>query len=350
MNTTCLERVNRAFFSEDEGATWTELAIAVTSAASMPSYCRESSFVESIMASGDRIVLLLGSYTQLDPRALLIERGLATDMDTISSGSHTDSTLVFYLGGPSNPERVEVTRDDLGLAPWQPPCAGPDGVHSRHIRILAGDGIDTEQVAEYTGLVKSAVGTPDGFSIIMLTDEGTLLLTSSDGRRWNEIRLADNSRANIAHDTDGTIWQASRGDGPLTIQRSRFGEALTTAATFDGLQPAGVLTAGPAGVVATAWLEPDGYYRAINKGGYELRIDGFVPRWTLWDPTEDAALYELGPESLQGGDYPEGVRRIAEDDGSTTVVFEDPDTGDDLVAFTIQDLFFPENNRYVREV
>ena len=343
-DTTGAERVSRAFFSDDEGATWTELAIAVTPAASMPSYCPERSRVRSVVASGDSIVLLIDSYAEFDLAALLVERGLASDRDSILQWDYTASTLVVYLGDSSNPETVEVTHEELGLAPGQPPqCTGPNGMHGERVLILTSDGIDTEQVAEYTGWTTSAVGTADGFSVIVTTHQGALLLTSSDGHSWNETPLADYSHSNVAHDTAGTTWHAGRGNGSFRIQRSGFGEAPSTAATFDGLQPGEVLAAGPAGVVATAWPLVDGGLAGVPemrfaKDGYEVRFAQPPGGVTLWDLTEDVAVYEFGPEVMESDTPPEGVREITEDDGSVTVVFEDPETGEDLVTFTAEDL------------
>ena len=338
------ERAARAFYSDDEGATWTELAIALTPAASMPSYCPERSRVRSVVASGDSIVLLIDSYAGFDLAALLVERGLAPDKDSIRQWSDTASSLVVYVGDESDPERVEVTHEELGLAPGQPPpCAGPDGTHDQGVHVLTSDGIDTEQVAEYKGWTTSAVGTPDGFSAIVTTHEGALLLTSSDGRSWNETPLADYSHSNVARDTDGATWHAGRGNGSFRIQRSGFGEAPSTAATFDGLQPGEVLAAGPAGVVATAWPVADGGLAGapemrFAKDGYEVRFEQPPGGLTLWDLTEDVAVYEFGPDVMQSDTPPDGVREITEDDGSVTVVFEDPDTGEDLVTFTAEDL------------
>ena len=343
-DTTDPEHAARAFYSDDEGATWTELAIALTPAASMPSYCPERSRVRSVVASGDSIVLLIDSYAGFDLAALLVERGLAPDKDSIRQWSDTASSLVVYVGDESDPERVEVTHEELGLAPGQPPpCAGPDGTHQQGVHVLTSDGIDTEQVAEYTGWTTSAAGTPDGFSAVVTTHEGALLLTSSDGRSWNETSLADYSHSNVARDTDGATWHAGRGNGSFRIQRSGFGEAPTTAATFDGLQPGEVLAAGPAGVVATAWPVADGGLAGspemrFAKDGYEVRFEQPPGGLTLWDLTEDVAVYEFGPEVMQSDTPPDGVREITEDDGSVTVVFEDPDTGEDLVTFTAEDI------------
>ena len=104
-----------------------------------------------------------------------------------------------------------------------------------------------------------------------------------------------------------------------------------------------MLAAGPAGVVATAWPLADGGLAGVPemrfaKDGYEVRFAQPSGGVTLWDLAEDVAVYEFGPEVMESDTPPDGVREIVEDDGSVTVVFEDPETGEDLVTFTAKDL------------
>jgi hypothetical protein len=67
-----------------------------------------------------------------------------------------------------------------------------------------------------------------------------------------------------------------------------------------------------------------------------LRPEGGL---TLWDLANGADLYVFGPEDLRTDTPPDGVRQV--DDGpSSALVFEDPDTGEDLVTFTADDLAF----------
>ena len=70
-----------------------------------------------------------------------------------------------------------------------------------------------------------------------------------------------------------------------------------------------------------------------SEGGYELRLDQPAGGMTLWDRTASAPLYELSAEALESGAVPDGVRLTRDDDGSLTVVFEHPETGDDLATF-----------------
>ncbi len=83
------------------------------------------------------------------------------------------------------------------------------------------------------------------------------------------------------------------------------------------------------------WPEPDDTFELClgGEGGYELRLDQPAGGMTLWDRTAGAPLYELSAEALESGVVPDGVRLTRDDDGSITVVFEHPETGDHLATF-----------------
>ena len=334
---------SRVFFSDDEGVAWTELVIDTAVDDTLPSYCHQRSRVESVLASGDRMVVLVGSHVDLDLPALLVARGLAPDRESIFQWDHGESSVVFYLGEPNDPERIEVPHSELGLAPGQEaPCTGSD---SERIRILTSDGTDTETAADRRGWSNSAISTADGFDITLSTPDGPLRFTSPDGRTWSETSTAGDVYNNAARGADGTIWHTGWvANNAFRVQRSGVGEAPTTVATlFDGLQPGDVLAAGPAGLVVTAMPRPDAVISGlptvrIAKDGYELRFNEPEGGFTLWDLTGDVAVREFGPEALQSVTAPEGIREVTDEAGAVTLVFEDPETGDDLVAFSQEDV------------
>ena len=72
----------------------------------------------------------------------------------------------------------------------------------------------------------------------------------------------------------------------------------------------------------------------IAKDGYELRFGEPPGGMTLWDLTTEAPIYELEPEAFEGGPVPDGVRLTHNENGSVTVVFEHPETGEELVTVT----------------
>ena len=72
----------------------------------------------------------------------------------------------------------------------------------------------------------------------------------------------------------------------------------------------------------------------IANNGYQLRFGEPPGGMTLWDLITEAPVYELESEALEGGPVPDGVHVTQNDDGSITVVFEHPETGEDLVTVT----------------
>ena len=338
------ELTDRVYFSDDEGVTWTELVLEIApDPEPRPSYCVEHSRVQLVMASGTRIVVVEDSYIDVDLQGLLIERGFAPDRESILNIHHTDRALILRLGDGSSTERLTIAYEELGLAPGQPQlCASQDGTYNERVRIYTNGASGAELVAEYRGWGMSAISTEEGFSVVVDRNGSALLLTSSDGRTWTERATALGGFIPAARGPDGAVWRVNAYD-TYRIQHSSVDDDPRTVASFDALQPGEVLAAGPAGVVVTAWARPDNRLglvpdARITKDGYELRLGQPVGGMTLWDLTEDVAVYEFGTEDFQSDTPPEGVRGITEEDGSVTIVFEDPDTGEDLVSFAADDL------------
>ena len=336
----------RVFFSDDQGATWTEMTIDVGSEAGpLPSYCVERARVTAVLASGDRMVAVVETHADLDLQELLVASGRAPDRDSILQWRYTDSALVVYLGEETDAESVEIPFDELGMAPGQSaPCAGPDGRHDQRVHIFTSDGVGSEATGLYSGVNTSATSTAEGFFITLRTGVGDLLLTSPDGRAWTEHAISEQGYVPVTPGPDGAAWRSARSYDSYRIERLGIDSGPGTVAEFDGLRPGPILTAGPAGVVTTA--EP--ISRAgtdsrsevrIVKDGYELRLDQAWGDLALWDLGADVAVYEFAaPEIMFRASAPDGLRIVTEDDGSQTLIFEDPETGDDLVAFTAADL------------
>lgn len=340
------ERTDRVFYSDDEGATWTELTIDVGSGAGpLPSHCVTHSRVTAVLASGDRMVAVVETYTDLDLHESLVSSGRAPDRDSILYWRYTDSALVVYLGETDDAESIEVPFDELGLAPGQPaPCAGPDGRHDQRVHILTSDGAGTEPVGRHDGVNTAAISTAEGFFITLRTGVGDLLLTSPDGRTWTEHAISEQGYVPVTRGPDGAAWRSARSYDSYGIERLEVGRGPGSVAVFEGLRPGPILTAGPAGVVTTAEPIPGagtGSRQGIRvvKDGYELLLDQAWGDLALRDLAADVAVYQFAaPEITFRASPPEGLRFVTEDDGSQTLVFEDPDTGDDLVAFTDADL------------
>lgn len=330
-----LDYPHRVYYSDDEGATWTELLPDIApDSETRPAYCVERWRVRSALASQDRIVVVAHTDIEFDLPVLLTERGLVPDRQSVLQWHHTDGAVALYVDKGSKPEWIEVPHSELGMASGEsPPCAGFDGTNDQRVRIYASDGSVTEPVVEYEAEFVTAVSTNEGFFILFRRDGTNLAITSTDGRHWSEDHpphIVDF----LARGPGDTVWSAGR---PHIIQRADIGERPRTFATFDDQTVGEELAAGPAGVTATAWRWPSGDSNIVpevqfTKDGYELRINQPPGGMTLWDLSEDVAIYAF--ESVAR--LP-GVRtRI--DNGSVAVVFDDPDTGANLVAFAAEDL------------
>ena len=318
----------RAFFSDDEGASWTEVAVNIESAAPDPPSCLERLSVRAVLTSGDRIVVVVESDIYLDVPAQLVARGYAPDTESIlewrSAGA---GTLVVHLGESSNPETVEVAYDDLIPAfGEQRPCAAPDTRNGERVqfllpdrvRLLVDEGSGTEQVAEYAGWTTSAMDTPDGFSVTIGTHDGMLQVTSADGRTWSETRLGF-GYLNVAHDGSGTTWYSRDVNFTYGILRSGSGERPRPIAIFDGLGPGQILAAGPAGIVTTARPRP----------GIDLDTFDEPVIWIGWSADGDGWGWQTADDAF-GIDTADGVARIELAVGDDFVlarveVFEVPD-------------------------
>ena len=366
--------VDRVFFSDDQGATWTETVIELPSDSASP-YAVERWWASSVLVAGKRIVLALTGSSTIDGQALLEDLGLLpagkrvvfslptpdgvsfTLVDADASNAYTSFTstafgLASKYGHFQAEEAPSPTYDELELSYGEVGFTKAEmfdlfspraGLLSR---ILTSDGSTGQVVASPDGWILSGAATDDGFVLTLLDERGETILTSPDGLDWSEETSPQSDYAGGTISTDGTIWWAvSESEGSFDVQRARLGEAATTVATVKGLQYPSPPLVGRAGLMIIATASPSGPpgidgglpQGRIARDGYELRYNEPEGGITLWDLTEDTAVYVFGPEDMRIETSPEGVRQI--DDGqSFGLVFEDPETGADLVTFTGDDL------------
>ena len=279
----------QVLFSDDQGASWSELVIDLGP-------LDGTAWIGNAFVAGERIVVVALSNSV----PLVLEEGAPEDM--------------YYE--PS----------------------------SSRVHVFLSDGGPAELVAEYPGWHTIGYGASDGFHLIVSGPDGHGLLTSPDGRQWSRT-TAD---FEITGSGPDTIWTADQTGGEYRVER------------FDGVYgPGQVLTqpdeigwivdlaVGPAGIAAVGGPEapyigsedevglPD---VSIKKDGYELRYNQPEGGITLWDLEEDSAVYVFDAGVVESETPPEGVRAVEEDDGTVLVVFEDPETGAHLVAFSFLEL------------
>ena len=357
------DTASRAFFSDDEGTTWTELDISLPPDPTPASpWLVDETWVTSVLVSGQNIVLVTSVHQDVDLEALVADRGLIPEGKTaVLTGWEGFDTVVFALldsdaqstptsavanafdGSVPDEDILKLTYDELGLTDEERAVLEPSGEIS--VRLLWSDGSAVEPVFQYDGWGVSGVATAEGFAVTAFGMTGAVIATSPDGIVWSEERSSALGYGELVA-SGGTIWRSvSDLYGSFSVERSTLNQAPTTVATFERLQSTGVLVAGPAGLVAGAVPAlrdlpqaasgmPEG---RVAKDGYELRYNEPEGGVTLWDLTEDASVYVFGPEDMEAETPPEGVREI-EDGQIFAVVFEDPETGADLVTFTDEDL------------
>ncbi len=366
---------DRVFFSDDRGATWTEVAIDIPAEASSP-YAGLSLRASSVLVSGERIVVPLLTSPSIDGQALLADLGLLppgkkvifslptpdgvsfTLIDADAPYPYSDLTstafsltavygaLVFTDEHDLAYDELDLTYDEVGLT-FDEVSGLSNPFDVLQTRFYVSDGASGEVAASFDGLISSGAATGDGFTLIAVNDSGGTVLSSPDGLAWKEgPSLGPDFFAGTVA-ADGTTWTVTSGAGPsFAVQRATPGQRLATVASLDGFSDLGLLVVGPAGLVliATAQYIPSGIgdeplVTRIDRDGYELRYNEPEGGLTLWDLADGAAVYVFGPEDLRTDILPDGVRQL--DDGrSIALVFEDPDTGEDLVTFTADDLAF----------
>ena len=371
------EAVDRVFFSDDQGSTWTEMVIELPSSSTSP-YAVEWGRVSSVLVSGEQVVLAVSGFTMIDGQTLLEDIGrlpagktvvlaapipdgvsftlIDSDVEnpygSVTSAAWSLAAIYSQLGEEALPElnfeELVLTYDEVDFTEAErfdlfSPGSGP------LTRILAGDATATEVVAGFEGVVLSGAATDEGFIVTAIDDSGERILSSRDGLVWSEDPSVDPGSSGGTIAADGTIWRvASVTGGSLDIQRARVGYVPATVATFDGLQYPGPLALGPAGFVLVAQRDLSRSLRTdqglpaegrVARDGYELRYNEAERSLTLWDLATDTAIYEFGPEEMQGDTPPDGVRMVADGRGAG-IVFEDPETGADLVTFPTDDMAF----------
>ncbi len=276
---------SRAFYSDDEGVTWTELVLDLGT----PSLAAGNI---TAVAAEERMVLAVQAVPLIEDE------------------------------------------DDYGIE-----------MDSSYVKIFFSDGGSVELVAEYPGWAVTGYGSSEGFQLILLGMDGDSLLTSPDGQQWSKSS-AELPFERVGGSPMGTVWVGNPVEGEYRLER--FDRPELAVAIPEDVGYLTMLAAGPAGFAA---LAQPGMFRLDDpeipelpdfrfaQDGYELRYNEPEGGITLWDLSEETAVYVFGPESLMMDIPPEGVR---EDEGEGGVpallIFEDPETGEDLVAFDMVEL------------
>ena len=227
------EVIDRVFYTDDRGANWTELLVNVPPDPEPVSpYCERHLWVDSVLASGERIVLVVDGYVTEDAQELLADGDLLCPEYNLT---------------------------------W----------------IMSSDGSDPELAALYEGYAESAAVSADGFAMRLVSDAGDRIVTSADGLIWSE---EPSFRHGYLYDTlvaGGALWRAEGDDGSFSVARARYDSPFTTLATFEDLAPTGTLAVGSSGLAATAFPSLGGRLEAGSIFG--------LPVWRDAEPTDQGS-------------------------------------------------------------
>lgn len=349
------------FVSGDQGATWMRATPDIEAALLDLDVDETVEFsLTSVFVSGDVVVAAIQGHTRLDVASLLVDAGLLEAEARIASwSSEGDSVRVWLDNRDGSETELRYFHDDLALTDSQKALLRDerdDPLHGGQVFLFSGEGAELTFRASYRGWASTGRGVDVGFRLILSTEEGDSLLISPDGESWSVHPLGRDSSADLLHldavASDGTLWTARFStilDGGFgsSIHRQQVGESGTQTAHFPVIESLHGLAVGAAGLVIGGFIALDGSDSAtgqsmpegrLDKDGYELRFNEPEEGITLWDLTAGEAVYVFDAEAVQGSTEPPGVRTEGSGD-SAMLTFEDPDTGEDLVSFSMVELF-----------
>lgn len=375
---------DKAFFSDDQGANWTELHLTLPAGpvSELPGITRHS-WISLILVSGQNMAALVQTLLLPDAASLVVSRGLVPERDSLQMAELDGEAVMFQRSGSNDVERFEMTEEELETI--------FDESGQVLTLVLVSEGGALLEPADFPwrndpmefGDTQLAWSSDDSFYVLRDTPDGPALVASQDGTSWKEIPVSDEALqdptgnpaledafAEIA-DLGDQIgdWPISQHEGPFVIEESDcIGDLRPSVKTDEGILHVTAPEVGPSGVFAEATHEDEpNLCIRMAKGRYELRsVDTgvFHYRFALWDLDADVALYKFGPEVLspQHEEMPDGIRLIVGDspepdvptfdpdkpalevspgtDGAESylLAFADPETGADLVTFSVEEL------------
>ncbi len=354
----------RIYISDNRGVSWTEVALQ-SDPPDLPEYAIAYVRVNAVATSGAQVVALTSTHLDLDMGPLLADRGLTpagAQVHGISIGGGQIDVWLFedspeadsHGQGPqwSSEAPLRFTVDDLDLSAEQLAIM-ESPISGESIRVYTGAGTELAEVATLDGWRASAVGNDDGFVLLPQTSRNEVVrLTSPDGENWTS-ELLDPSLVpgwvrSTALGPDGAVWIVSSDGTESHLTKWGAGGADFTTTWPGRLSSWGEFSVGPAGLATLAFASPPDLPAGtsddfglptgrVAKDGYELRYGEPEGGISLWGIVADAPVYEFGPEIIESGELPKGVREV--DDGDIfELTFEDPVTGEELVTFTVADL------------
>ena len=354
----------RVFVSGNQGATWSQAALDIEAARRDLGVDETVEFSRHFGLCVRRRRCGCGSGTHSAGRRVIACRCRTAWRPTrasLAGQSEGGSVRVWLDNRDGSETELRYSHDDLALTDSQKALLRDerdDPLHGGRVFLFSGEGGRTlVSRASYRGWASTGSAVDDGFRLILFTRRGR---QSADIARRRVVerpsarprlvrRRASPRRVRPRrHPVDCPILDHSSAEGSAArFTASRSASRVHRLHTSRVIEALGGLAVGDAGLVVGGFTALDGSDSAtgqsmpdgrLNKDGYELRFNEPEGGITLWDLTAGETVYVFSAEAVQGTTEPPGVRTEGSGDFAM-LTFEDPDTGEDLVSFSMVELF-----------
>ncbi len=284
----------RIFYSDDQGADWTEVLLE-----SLPTGATPPTLIDALVSNQHLVVITKGAVDRQGQdqhiMQLISQRDIVSDDAEIAGWALSGNTLCFFLadhtedgglGACSDPAGGFAQTQDTGSSQYsfeldEEELASLDRYRAGRdqIQVHSSDGGPAHLTAAYESWHTTAASDSEGFYIAMTTPTDDLLITSTDGVEWSEASIgAEVDGAQMTFRLDD--WSVSSYGNGLSIQAlSGLTDPASSPMTLPGMANLASVDVTPSAAVAVAYPVTDD---PGGSGQSAPRI-GWSPNRTDWD-------------------------------------------------------------------
>ncbi len=266
---------SRVFYSDDEGADWTEVQFDPAPEGELL----------TALASRQNLVIVFKIPPDRTAHSLLIQEliaaeGLIPDDAALESWTLQGSTISFTTTPASDTYSFEVSDETL--------TALDASVGETQTRVYSSDGGPATVTAEHESWHTTGSSNADGFYIALTTPTDELLTTSADGVDWSEASI-DSLSMGAEMTTRLGDWFVSRNGQALTVQSlNRLLDPAADPTTIPGMQSLVSLESTPTATVAVAYPSTDDSDQPTPRIGWSRHQS----EWNWQSPSEAFGINE----------------------------------------------------------
>lgn len=304
LTTLEFETFARIFYSDDEGANWTEVLLE-----SLPAGATPPTLIDALVSNEHLVVITKGAADRQGQdqhiMRLISQRDIVSDDAEIGGWALSGNTLCFFLadqfetggldacsdpaGGNASTQDTDSSQysfelDESELAELNRYRAGRD-----QVQVYTSSGGPARRSAAHESWHTTAASDSEGFYIAMTTPTDDLLITSTDGIEWSET--------SIGGEVDGAQMTTRLGEWSVSAYRNGLSlQALRGLAgpggspiTLPGMANLASVDVTPAATVAVAYPhadDPDGSDQPTPRIGWS-------PNRTDWSWQTPAEAFRL---------------------------------------------------------